>query len=224
MNRQILGVAAAGLLLIAIPAHAVPTLTLSFTVDGVAQPACLDNSSCDVNPLEGAVTFSGTLPGGYIVNVTTGVSKPIFDDGTPLMHLDSVNVQNTGGTHDLVITLSDSGFTFTGGYFSGALGGVLTSGTGASISASAYYDAGAGAVLIGEIGPFGPGAFSGTMFGGPGPNSPYSLSEVLTLHTVGASSFSSNLEISVPEPTTVALLGVGLGLLGFGMRRRQLQS
>lgn len=222
MRHGIIQAATAALLLgLQSPAHAVPTL--SFSVDGGAAITCADGAACDTNAAAGVVTFSQSL-GDFTVNVTTGLSKPILTGGgAPLMDLNTVNVQIWGGPHTLQIAFSDTGFDIYGGRITTDYGGTL-SGTGASMEYSAYYDAGntlfGQGTLIGS-GSSGTGAFSGSADGGWSPNAPYSVAEILTLTTGGGMSvFSGDFSVNVPEPGTLAL--VGLALLGFAAvyRRR----
>ena len=222
MKHGITQAATAALLLGLLPAaHAAPTLSLS--ADGGAPIYCADGAACDTNGAAGAVTYSQAL-GDFVVNVTTGLSKPMLT-GNPLMDLNTVTVNISGGPHTLTIAFSDTGYDLYGGRITMDYGGTL-SGVGASAAHSAYYDAGnvlfGDATLIGSVGPYGPGAFSGTVDGGFSPNGPYSVTEILTLQTGGGLTvFSGDFAVKVPEPTTLAL--VALGLLGFAaaFRRRR---
>ena len=75
-------------------ANAAFVMTLS---DGVNTATVTDGV---LNPLDGVVTFNGVLgAGAWIVNVTTGISKPVFpnNDGFAKMDLNSVNVTSAAG-------------------------------------------------------------------------------------------------------------------------------
>lgn len=223
MKQRFNQAAVAAILLGAVSvAQAVPTLRLQ--VDGGTTYECADGAACDTMALiPGIVSISQTL-GDFYVNMTTGASKPLLTGGNPLMDLASFNVQVSGGAHTLAITFSDTGFDIYGGLFGMEFGGVL-SGQGATIEHSAYYDAGntlfAQTSLIGQFGPYGAGVFSGAVANGWSPDAPYSVTESLILTTAGGrlpTLVSGDFEVNVPEPTTLALLG--LGLLGFAAARR----
>jgi hypothetical protein len=211
---------AAGLLGLVPAAHAVPTLSLS--VDGGPAITCADGTGCDTNPNAGVVGLSQSL-GDFSVNVTTGLSKPMLTGGDPLMDLNTVNVQMWGGAHTLVIALSDTGFDLYGGRITTQYGGSL-SGAGASFEQTAYFDTGNSlfgqGTLISAVGSAA-GAFSGAVDGGWSPNGPYSVTEILTLKTGGGLAvFSGDFEVNVPEPGTLALVGLALLGLAAAYRRR----
>jgi hypothetical protein len=204
-------------------AHAAPVISLS--IDGAAPIYCADGASCDGSGVAGVVHFNYS-GGDFAINATTGISKPIHTTGVPLMHLDTVNLQVFGAAHSLVIRLTDTDFTLAG-LFSADYSAMLSStGAGATFSYGTQYDANndpfgySGA--IGSVGPLGLGQYSGTFgnlftpVGGP-----YSVTQIVTVTTVrdGVTNFSGNFEVNVAEPTTLALLGVGL--IGFAAVRRR---
>ena len=62
------------------------------------------STSADGSPGDGLVTFNGAV-GSFIVNVTTGISKPVI--GNPSkgrIDLNSVNVSGSAGTLQLMLT------------------------------------------------------------------------------------------------------------------------
>jgi hypothetical protein len=127
------------------------------------------------------------------------------------------------GSHTLQIALSDTGFDIYGGRITTDFGGTL-SGMGGSLAYGAYYDAGNAlfgqGTLIGT-GSSGPGAYSGSADGGWSPNAPYSVTEILTLTTGGGLTvFSGDFSVNVPEPGTLALIGLALLGLAVAHRRR----
>jgi hypothetical protein len=225
MKQRVIQAAVAAFMIGAMSAaQAVPTLRLQF--DGAAVFECVDgNTACDMNPLAGWVTTLktfGDLTGDYVVDVTQGISKPIVK-GNPLLDLNTVTVQVIGaGAHNLVIMFSDNDFQLYGGRLSMEYGGVLSGNAGATVAHSAYYDTGNALfdqdTLIGKFDPIGPGSFSGSAGEGYSPSGPYSVTQILSLRTSGATTLTGDFEVNVPEPTTLALLG--LGLLGFAAARR----
>jgi hypothetical protein len=210
--------------------------------DGVTLVTIYDNLAGDTSPAAGVISFSGAI-GVWGVNVTTGISKPVL--GNPsLAQLDvnSIDV-SSGGAGTLDIFLSDAGFGPVGSTTLLHEVGGTTAGT---VLADAWLDPtnaqpalpGTPAINFPPLtpgplpaptisqGPFGPGAFSGSV----GPVGPIASGGLFSMyqkvnitHTAAGqvTSFNSVLEAPIPEPSSFLLLGLGLGTVGLIVRKRR---
>jgi hypothetical protein len=187
----------------------------------------------------GVIQFSGSL-GSFIVNVTTGISKPIIGSSKQAtMDLNSVNV--SGGVGTLEITLTDTDFLLSTQpspppyELTSRVGGT----TGGTVEFEQFVDRSNNEFGIGPPapdivslplqGPFTGGAFSDTLstFFDLGVDE-FSITErVKITHTAALqlTSFDAETQVHTPEPTTLLLVACGLaGLAGYSWRRRKQQS
>jgi hypothetical protein len=214
-----------------------------------------DNGVGDVNPLAGVMTYAGAITNDFLINVTTGLSKPVIGGvhNDAELDLNSVNVQ-VGHAGTLRITLEDVGYSVgTDGALSavGAVGGTLSAAAGSIAAFQSWVNASnlvpdlglnasfpsvlpplganpadSGAMWSGEGVTFGLGAFSSTASADFIPSGPYALFTQATINFTGAGmvSFDANLSTvsTVPEPTSLLLVGSGLagiGLWGYGKKK-----
>ena len=189
--------------------NAIPTLTLS---DGTTTIVVTDGSALDSSTLAGAVTFNGALGTNFILNVSTGLTKPLTGSASaPAIDLNSVDFATGAGT--LTISFSETGFTAFPGILTGDVGGTV--GAGGSLTNIVMQN---GLDLV-TNGPFGPGAFSGSGSAALIDGAPYSLTQTAIL-TFGAgggmTSFNAaGTVVGVPDGgMTLTMLGIGLLVVG----------
>jgi hypothetical protein len=194
-------------LMIVPAAQAIPTLYLT---DGSNSVTIEDQAIGDSNPIAGAVTYIGSL-GVWDLNVGTGVTKP-FSGSSTNPHMDLNSVDSSTGAGELQIWFYENGFDFTGNLVN-AVGGT-TAGSVEFVSAVNL------SPIIADLGPFGPGAFSGTISGTATLSSTDYLLLFADIQHDGAGLTSFNYEVKVPEPGMLVLLGSGLvGIAFFGRKR-----
>jgi hypothetical protein len=217
-----------GVLLIAVAsaAHAAFILELEDLGVGGSTTTIPDQSVLDMHPGVGVIVFNGAV-GGFIVNVTTGISKPMLPATPGKMDLNSIDVSGAAGILEVRLTDTDFPILVAPG-MSVATGGT-TDGT---VSLTAIFDPGnnlfgaGGSTTTISLGPFGPGAFAAQTAQPLGTiGAPFSLTEIAKItHTSAAlvTSFDAELNM-VPEPGSVAAMaGIVLsGFVGYVWRRRK---
>jgi len=182
--------------------------------DGTTTTVIMDNGSGDSNPAVGVIQFTGSI-GVWNLTITNGFTKP-FIGGATHPQMDLGFQVNSVGAGTLRITFSDFGFTF-GGVATDLFGGT-TAGT-----VDDFIDINGSHVAGLHLGPFGPGAFSGTTSGAItlAPADVLGL-EVDITHT-GAGFSSGDKELTTPDSgSAVALFGIALA--GIEILRRKIRA
>ena len=167
---------------------------------------------------DGMVMINDSL-GSWAANVVIGFSSPFIGDET-VDKIDLASVNVSGGEGTIYIRLTGTDFDGLMAQYSTAFGGT----TDGSVSFQSYADAtntefGQG-ILLSDSGTISTTAFSGQDGGSINMTGPYSLSIYAAItHDAGFQISSFDYLVSVPEPGTLALFGIGL--FGMGLARRK---
>lgn len=224
MKRKLLAAAVAfGLgAVAAAPVYAALGLQLT---DGSNTVTVYDGGAGDTNPLAGVVTFSGNVGTDWIANVTTGLGSGLLGPGH--MDLNSVNVSSVlAGTSTLSMMLTETGLADHGvvtvlGNIGGTTDGSVAYGAFGDSWGRDFWDEqtiGSGSHTAPPV------AFTGSFSGlldTDGGEETYSMTVWAEItHGAGIKNTSFNFDVQVPEPSVLALLGLGMLGVGFARRRR----
>jgi hypothetical protein len=192
--------------------------------DGVGDVIVADGTGGDVDFLFGGaaagIIVTGGTVGGYTFALQTSQTKPAFGSAAaPKINL----AYNLNGSGDIWLYAGDTGYTGQGTV-------TLTVNSTTSDQTTTGYalggdDNGTGAnglnlspVLI-TIGPTA-GVFSTTAVDGPVGAAPYALAAGVKVSRTGTGASSGDATVTVPEPFSMALFGMGLFGAGLASRRR----
>jgi hypothetical protein len=201
-------------------ANAAATLTL---YDGVNPLIVVTDNGPGDSILSPGIVYVQTNIGVWYLSISSAVTKPVFGSATsPVMDL--IIQANSSAAGSLTFTFSDNGFGPASGTLNATVDGHTVSGAPTAVAYDVWGDpanvVGATTVHIAGIGPVAlPASVTGS--GSLSLPAPYSLTQVLTFTTTGATGLSADASFNVvPEPGVLAL-----GLLGIGLwAARKLQA
>ena len=152
---------------------------------------------------------------GWLINLTA-LGVDFYKDFSPLdkfdhMHYDSVDV--SGGAGTLTLSFIETGLVSTPSPFSVLYGGVFAD----TVSFASYVDG----VEVTNSGDLSGSASNLSEGGNITASSPFTWTTVATVTHSAGQTTSFNYDVKIPEPSTVALLGLGMIGMGFAARRRR---
>lgn len=184
-----------------------------------------DNGAGDGNAAAGSMTYSNANFGGWNITVVAGLSNApnVNPFAIDLAMLASCTVAACVG-NDLFAAVGDSGFTQAANQFTMTYSSTLSGGTTAQqwgYDTNIAFGPSVSPGFFATLGAFSaPGGFGSTVGGGP-KSGTYTLVLLQRYTANGFGSVSADGVIKVPEPGTLALLGLALGAVGFAARRKK---
>ena len=184
--------------------------------DGVGDVSATDGGLGDLDPSAGVVLFTSPGFNGFEVSINTSQSKPALANGMDLAYV----VTNTSGAASPIwLFATDDTFMNGPGTATGTLGGTHDTGT-----ITAYICGGDSNVLTGNFAPCTTasdnlGVLTSIALTHPITANPYSLAIGVGI-SADANVVTGNFRVTVPEPLSIALFGLGLSGVAMYRRRR----
>ena len=213
--------------------------------DGGGAIIIFDEGAGDAFAGAGTVTFLGAI-GVWNVNITSGLTNPTLPAGGPpppaVMDVSTVNTSSSGGMMTIMFTddgtasgtvctgcpLPSFGSLFGPPYPTTPIGVTASIGGTSAATSTITFDTYIGAApfamttLITSTGSLSGPAF-GTTIGSTVTFTAATdwVTQVLTITHTAAGDTSFDARLSIPEPTTLSILGIGLAAVGLINRRRE---
>ena len=178
-----------------------------------------DNGVGDLSPVVGVILANGTT-GGVEILFNLSSSKPVLADG---MDLNFTAIDTSGGGTAWLYA-ADTDFAGPQNLI-GSIGGTADNGSVTGFICGGNNNSGPSPLNSNCVsgGPFGPGAFAGSVGPFSATANPYSLALGVMVTLSGPGITTGDFRV-VPEPLSIALFGLGLsGVAMYRRRRMQVQ-